>query len=250
MRFYAIASTLLGLFGISAGAETTTIAVAANFKAPVEALAETFEEESGHTVRIVVGSTGKLYAQITHGAPFDAFLAADQERPKKLVEAGYVSGNAAFTYATGILALWEPSAAESFDIERLLGDDVHHIALANPRLAPYGRAAMETLKAANLDDELRSKIVTGENVAQAFILVDTKNADIGFVSLSQIISADVPARGHYWTVPDELYAPILQDAVLLKRGEGNAAAEAFMSFLASDPAQATIECFGYKPRGK
>ena len=249
MSVYAIASALLGLLGISAGAETATIAVAANFKAPVEALAETFEEESGHTVRTSSAQLETLCA-ITHGAPFDAFLAADQERPQKLVEAGYASGNAAFTYATGILALWEPSAADSFDIDRLLSDDVHHIALANSRLAPYGRAAMETLKAANLDDALRSKIVTGENVAQAFILVDTKNADIGFVALSQIISADAPARGHYWTVPEGLYAPILQDAVLLKRGEGNAAAEAFMSFLASDQAQATIESFGYKPRGK
>lgn len=213
-------------------------AVAANFARPAEQLAARFERDSGHRVRLALGSTGKLYAQIVRGGPYDLFLAADAERPARLVADGRAVRASQVTYAVGRLALIRhddrrPSPAW------LAAGDFRRLAIANPRLAPYGLAAEQALHGLGLAATLRPKLVFGENIGQAFALVATGNAEAGLVALAQ-----VEARQH-WLVPAALHAPIRQDAVLLVRGAGNPAAEGFLAYLRTDAAQAAIAAFGY-----
>tara|TARA_R110002020_G_scaffold57090_22_gene157424 strand:- start:282 stop:1037 length:756 start_codon:yes stop_codon:yes gene_type:complete len=218
------------------------VAVAANFTAAAREVAAAFEQETGDTAVLSFGSTGQLFTQIVHGAPFDVFLAADQARPERAVAEGYAVGESRFTYATGRIALYsidpdlvtgEPTLADaSFD----------KIALANPETAPYGAAAIETMRALGVHDTLAPRIVRGSNIAQAYQFVATGSAELGFVALSQIATV---AGGSRWVVPQHLYAPISQDAVILATASDNGTARHFMTFLEGPKARAIIARYGY-----
>lgn len=222
-------------------ADEVRVAVAANFGAPAEALAQAFAEETGHTVSISTGSSGALFAQITQAAPFAVFLSADEERPKALVDQGFAIAGSQMTYALGRLVLWsaDPGLVDA-DGDVLTTDSFAHLAIANPETAPYGAAAMDVLDARGLADALSDRLVTGESIAQAFAFVRSGNAELGFVAASQVASE---TGGSAWPVPAEMHAPIRQDAVLLEAG--NPAAEAFLDFLGSRKAREIIANFGY-----
>lgn len=249
MRFSAFAALWVALLlaPVSSSAENALIAVATNFATVAKQLQADFEQGSDHTLDFVAGSTGKLYAQITNGAPFDVLLAADRERPRRLEEAGLAVRGTRQTYAAGRLVLWSP------DPQRLQGDgamvlrtaDFRSLAIANPRLAPYGGAAVETLQALNVYADVRARIVMGENVGQAHAMVASGNAELGLLALSSVESRGQARSGSHWTVPPELYAPIRQDGILLARGSDNPAARAFLQFLGSPPARELIERYGY-----
>ncbi len=242
----------LGLAGVAlvpglAAAGQTAVAVATNFAKPLEALAAEFKVRTGHDVIISSGSTGKLYAQIKAGAPFDVFLAADAQRPAKLANEGFADPASRFTYALGRLVLLsrDPAAAGR-DCLEVLRASTGKVAIANPATAPYGAAAKMTLQALGLWAEVEARIVQGEDIGQTYAFIDTGNAEIGFVALSQL--AAEPAEdevGCRWEVTQDLHAPIEQQAVLLVRGAGNPAAAAFLEFLRSPEAAKMIRGFGY-----
>jgi len=244
------ASRLLALLlaswvGFAAQADEISVAVAANFTTPMQKIAVEFEKDTGHKVTAAFGSTGKFYAQIKNGAPFDVLLAADTETPAKLIkENAAVAGNQ-FTYAIGKLVLWsaKPAIVDGAG-EVLKNAGFDHIAIANPKLAPYGAAAVETMKTMGVYDNLQAKIVTGESIAQAHQFISTGNAILGFVALSQVLK-DGKIEGSAWVVPAKLYSPIRQNAVILDKGQGKPAAEAWLNYLKSDKAQAVITSFGY-----
>ena len=231
----------------SAFAGEVTVAVAANAAEVVESLVAEFERESGHRVTVAVGSTGKLYAQILHGAPFDLFLAADQERPRRLLDQGIAVEDSGLTYAVGRLVLWSPDPSAGAGADTLSEGHFRRLAIANPQLAPYGSAARDVLVGLGLWSDLQSRIVLGENVGQAFAMVASGNAEFGFVALSSVLSGRNRHAGSRWEVPANLYAPIRQDAVLLERAQGNPAARVFLDYLGSPQARAVIESFGYRP---
>ena len=242
---FFLTALLLGLT-VAASAAEVQVAVAANFAGPFAKIAAAFTAETGHTTLVSVGATGKFYAQIKAGAPFEVLLAADEDTPKKLVSEGDAVGGSEFTYATGKLVLWSASLPQ-VDGWALLGQDsVHHIAICNPKLAPYGLAAEQALRAAKLYDVLAPKFVVAESIAQAYQFTASGNAELGFVALSQVAVPDKPAVGAYWPVPENLYAPIHQDAVLLKKGQDNPAAIALLKYLQSDSARAVIKAYGYR----
>ncbi|HSD39084.1 MAG TPA: molybdate ABC transporter substrate-binding protein [Rhodocyclaceae bacterium] len=247
-RRAALASALLMACAIgSTHAAEVQVAVAANFSGPFEKIAAEFAAETGHKAVVAVGATGKFYAQIKSGAPFEVLLSADDETPRKLIVEGDAVTGSQFTYAKGKLVLW--SAKPGLVDEKgavLLRDDIAHIALANPKLAPYGLAAEETLKAGKIYDAVKPKLVMGESITQAYQFVATGNAEIGFVALSQIAAPGKAVEGSAWIVPANLYSPILQDAVLLKKGEANPAAAALLKFLKGDKARAVIKAYGYE----
>ena len=220
-----------------------TIAVAANFLNPARQFAAAYEKASGQRVTVVFGSTGKLYAQIRQGAPFDVFLAADTERPQRLIDANYALSASKFVYATGRLALWQP-AATVVDAQSVWRFPVPFIALANPALAPYGRAAINAL--AVLADGRTSvpQTVLADSVSGAFSMVASGNAQAGLVALSHLMAANIDPS-EYWLVPTDLYKPIAQMAVLLKQAEHNATAQGFMAFLSSASVQAQLPALGY-----
>ena len=226
-----------------AQAETALIAVAANFAKPVERLAEPFEVQSGHEIKVSTGSTGNLAAQIRNGAPFSVFLSADEERPAQLEAEGLAMAGTRFTYAVGRLVLWgpDPRWIAMDPADSLTNPELKHLAIANPMVAPYGRAAEETLTALGLWDAIQPKLVRGEDVAQTYQFVASGNAELGFVGLSQVIDRS----GSRWEVPQDLYAPIRQQAVLLAPGKGNEAAKAFLDFLRSAPAREIVRSMGY-----
>ena len=229
-----------------AAADEAQIAVAANFTAPMKAIIAAFEQQSGHTVKASYGSTGKLYAQIKNGAPFEALLAADQKRPTLLEEEGAAEPGTRFTYAIGTLVLWsaEPGAVD--DGPALLeAGDFNRLAIANPKLAPYGEASIETLEALGVKDAVEPKLVMGENIAQTYQFVDTGNAALGFVALSQVTQDGRIGKGSGWIVPGDLHAPIKQDAVTLKRGKDNPAVIGLLAFLKGEEAAAIIHDYGY-----
>ncbi len=229
-------------------ADEVTVAVAANFTGPFARLGEAFTAATGHTLKVSSGATGKFYAQIVHGAPFEVLLAADDETPRKLVAEGHAIAGTGFTYALGRLALWSAKPGFVDAQGAVLGSDaVKHVAIANPKVAPYGAAAMEVIRARGLAGVLAPKLVTGESIAQTFQFVATGNAEIGFVALSQVMAPGRPAAGSYWLVPAAMHAEIRQDAVLLKTGAKNPAAGALLEFLKSEPARAVIREHGYAP---
>lgn len=233
----------------SAGGERVTLAVASNFKTVVDALAPAFEEASGHKVLVSFGSSGKLFTQISQGAPFDLLLSADELRPELLVEQGLALPDSRFTYAIGKLALW--SALSRYDEDDVLLDalkdgDFRRLAIANPKLAPYGLAAEQSLTALGLWDGVKGRIVMGQNIGQTFAMVATGNAELGLVALSFLLQPEMEGEGRYWEVPGDLHDPIRQDAVLLRRAEDNRAARAFLAYLQSDDARAIIRSFGYR----
>ncbi len=241
-------STRLLLFGFIiptfASAEELTIAVASNFSAPMKVIAANFEQQSKHKLLLSFGATGKFYAQIKHGAPFDVLLAADDAVPKKLEQEGAAVAGSRFTYAIGKLALW--SAKERYVDDKVLQQgQFQHLAIASPKLAPYGAAAIETLKNLGLLAQIEPKFVQGENISQAFQFVSSGNAELGFVALSQIYENGVIKSGSAWIVPNRLHSPIRQDAVMLTTAKNNPAATAFMSYLKSAKAKAVIKYYGY-----
>ncbi len=237
---------LLLLCSASASADEVRVAVAANFAAPMQKIAADFEKDTGHQAVLSFGATGQFYAQIRNGAPFDVLLAADEETPMRLEKDGAAMAGSRFTYAIGKLVLWSPSPglvdARGAVLEKA---GFGHLAIANPRLAPYGAAAMETLTKMNLADKLQSKIVEGENIGQTFQFVATKNAALGFVALSQVTKDGKLESGSAWVVPGKLYTPIRQDAAILSRGRNNPAALALAKYLRGAKAGAIIRSYGY-----
>jgi len=226
-------------------ADEISIAVAANFTAPMKLIAAEFEKESGHKVVASFGATGKFYAQIKNGAPFEILLAADDETPTKLVKenAGVVGSQ--FTYAVGKLVLWsaKPGLVDGAGAVLKKGDFAH-LSVADPKLAPYGAAGVETMKALGVYESVQPKVVTAENITQAYQFISSGNAELGFVALSQVLK-DGKIEGSSWLVPANLYSPIRQDAVVLDKGKGQPAVDALMKFLKGDKAKAIIKSFGY-----
>ncbi len=221
------------------------VAVASNFAAPMKQLATQFEQASGHTLVLSSGATGKFYAQIKHGAPFDVLLAADDETPARLLREGDAVQSQ--VYAIGRLALWSdrPGLIDGSDAV-LRQNRFQRLAIANPKLAPYGSAAVEVLAKLKLTDQVQNKFVTGENIAQTYQFVASGNAELGFVALSQVMLNGKLSSGSAWLVPASLHSPIRQDAALLKRGENNAAARALLDYLNTPAALATIRSYGYE----
>lgn len=245
-RRIALAVFFAGLCSASLQAAEVQVAVAANFAVPLRKIAEDFSRHSGHTLRVSSGATGKLYAQIVNGAPFEVFLSADSTTPERLEKEGQVVAGSRYTYAVGRLVLWSAQAGVvDAKGEILTTGPFRHLALANPKTAPYGAAAVEVLKARGLYARLQGKYVQGENIAQTHQFVASGNAEIGFVALSQVWQDGKLTGGSAWRVPPELHAPIRQDAALLKRGEANAAARAFLDYLKSEPARRVIAAYGY-----
>lgn len=225
-----------------AQADRTHVAVAANFTDAANEIARAFAAETGHQAVLSFGATGQLFAQITQGAPFEVFLSADNVRPAMAVAEGYGVEGSVFTYATGQLVLYSPDAAVVTGPEVLKEGNFQQIALANPEAAPYGKAAVETMQSLGVYEALQPKMVQGQNIAQTFQFIETGNAELGFVALGQVARRDGGSR---WVVPQELFTPIRQDAVLLKQGEDNPAATAFIEFLKGDTAAEIIEKYGY-----
>ena len=229
------------LTAASSAADTVHIAVASNFTTTMKTLIAEFEKDSTHTIKASYGSSGKIYAQIKHGAPFELFFSADQTKPLALYNEG-LSTSKPFTYALGALALMPRNGLSDKDLlNRLYSGQFNKLAIANPKLAPYGVASMEVLANLNLIDSTQAKWVKGENIAQTYQFVGTGNADLGFVALSQVIN-----RSTYWPVPTDLYQPIRQDAVLLKNSaEVKSAINEFILFLASPKGHFVIQSYGY-----
>ena len=242
MRILALALTLT-LAAPPAQAGSTHVAVAANFTQAAQEIARAFKAASGHDAVLSFGASGALYAQITQGAPYEVLLSADEERPRQAVAAGLTLGETRFTYAIGRLALWSRDGRASQGEAALRLGGSGKIAIANPASAPYGGAAIETLKALKLFDDLSPRLVQGASIAQTFQFAQTGNAELAFVALSQVISR---SDGSRWLVPASLHKPILQDAVLLKAGAQKEAARAFLAFLRGSQARAIIERHGYE----
>jgi molybdate transport system substrate-binding protein len=220
----------------------TNVAVAANFTEPAKEIAALFKQKTGHEAILSFGASGAFLAQITHEAPFQVFLSADAVRPKAAIDAGYAVSGSNFTYAIGRLVLWSKVVDVTKGVEALKAGSFSKLSIANPNAAPYGVAAIETMKALGVYDALAAKIVQGESIAQAFQFIYSKNAEVGFVALSQL---EAVPEGTRWLVPQNLYTPIRQDAVLLKKGENDEASKAFLEFLRGPEARAIIEKFGY-----
>jgi molybdate transport system substrate-binding protein len=229
-----------------AHAEEVSVAVAANFTAPMQKIAAEFEKSTGHKAQLVFGSTGKFYAQIKAGAPFQLLLAADDETPARLVKEGDGVAASQFTYAIGKLVLWSPKPGFVDDKgEVLKSGKFEHLSVANPKLAPYGLAATETLKALGLAEALQPKIVLAESIGQAQQFVVSGNAELGFVAYSQIHKDGKLIDGSYWLVPAKHYSQIRQNAVVLTKGKGSAAVDALAGFLKSKSAADIIKSYGY-----
>ena len=246
MRKSFILTLLFVAYATSLRAEEVMVAVAANFSAPMQQIAALFQKETGHQIKLSFGASGGIYAQIKNGAPFDLFLSADQLTPQKLEAEGLGVPNSRFTYATGQLVLW--SKQEGLVDAKghvLQNKSIQRIALANPKLAPYGAAAMETMTNLGLLKELQSKLVQGDNIAQTYQFVSTQNAQIGFVALSQVFANGNLTSGSAWIVPGNLHQPIQQDVILLRKGQDNKAATALLLYLRGEQAKKIMKSFGY-----
>jgi len=224
-------------------ADEIKVAVAANFSNAIKAIVRRFEDHSGHRVKLIIGSTGKHYAQIKHGAPFDAYFAADSRRPRLLEKEGIALPDSRFTYALGHLVLWSP--IENYVDPNgtvLASGKFQHLSIANPKLAPYGKAAQQVLQERGLWTLLRHKMVRGENIAQAFQFINGANTELGFIAWSQLKQPGRKPTGSYWLIPTALYSPIEQQAVQLR---DNPATQALMDFMKSDEIQQLIRSYGY-----
>lgn len=244
-RFWSRSVLMLLLSSMSAGAysEEILVAVASNFTLPMQRLAAQFNADTGHELQLVFGSSGRLFAQISNGAPFQLFLSADQDKPQRLEEQGQAVPGSRFTYAVGRLVLWSNSPDVRITGPEVLRNSSGRLALANPRLAPYGRAAEQVLTNLDLLEATRDRLVQGENIAQTFQFVETGNAQMGFVALSQVISEY--GLDNVWQVETELYDPVRQDAVLLNRARDCSACKELMEFLQSARVQRIIQSSGY-----
>lgn len=237
-----LALFLAAVLGGPALAGEVHVAVAANFTEPAKEIAAAFKEKTGHDAVLSFGATGQLYTQITQDAPFGVFLSADAERPQQAVAEGLAEKDSRFTYAVGRLVLWSRDAGRTPGEEALRAGDFSRLAIANPKTAPYGAAAVETLTALGALAAVEPKLVQGNNIAQTFQFVDTGNAEFGFVAAAQLVGREGGSR---WLVPEHMHQPIRQDAVLLKKAAGNEAAEAFITFLKGPEARRIIERYGY-----
>ena len=242
----ALSIACVALSSVPAQAASVHVAVAANFTDAAKEIASAFKSRTGHDAILSFGSSGQFYSQITLSAPFEVFLSADELRPAMLEKDGLIVANSRFTYATGKLVLWSADPLLVRGEDTLRAGAFFRIAVANPAAAPYGTAAIETLKALKVYDTLAPKIVQGNSIAQTFQFVDTRNAELGFVALAQVIARPGGSR---WLVPQSLYTEIRQDAALLSRGAANPAAVAFMAFLRGPEARKLIEKYGYEVRG-
>lgn len=231
----------------AAHAAEAQVAVAANFAAPIKAIAAVLQKTTGHTLKISTGASGAFYTQIRNGAPFDVFLSADNERPERLEKDGLAQPGTRFTYATGKLVLWsvKPGRVDGQGAV-LKAADLGRVAFANPKTAPYGAAAVQVLDQLGLRNALMPKLVQGESIGQTFNFVKTGNADVGFVALSQVLEGGRLKEGSMWVVPQTSYDPIRQDAVLLKRGASNEAARALIQLLQGPNAKSLIRSYGYE----
>lgn len=227
-------------------AEQVTVAVASNFTGAMKEIAAAFERESGHEVRLAFGSSGKFYAQIQHGAPFQVFFSADAAKPEALEKAGQAVPGSRFTYAVGGLVLWSADSGRVQGPGTLKAGNFNKLALANPKLAPYGAAAVQVLDRLGLAQATRPHWVQGENIAQTYHFVASGNAQLGFVALSQVTRDGEIREGSGWIVPAKLHRPIRQDAVLLQRGANNEAAQSLLRFVRGDKAAQIIRSFGYR----
>jgi molybdate transport system substrate-binding protein len=245
LRLSALATAFVAFLtslAAEAQAGVTHVAVAANFTEPAKEIAALFKQRTGHEAVLSFGASGAFFTQITHGAPFEVFLSADEERPKAAVDQGFAVPDSRFTYAIGKLVLWSRVIDVTNGEAALRAGNFSKLSIANPVAAPYGTAAVETMKALGVYDALQPKIVQGNSIAQAFQFVDTRNAEVGFVALSQLHGV---TGGTRWEVPPNLHAPIRQDAVLLKTGADSEASKAFLAFLKGPEARSIIEQFGY-----
>lgn len=229
-----------------AHADEVQVAVAANFTAPMQKIAAAFEKATGHKALLSFGATGKFYAQIRHGAPFAVLLAADDETPARLVQDGLAVAGSAFTYAEGQLVLWSAQPGLVDPQGQVLRQLPGKLAVADPKLAPYGAAAGQTLAHLGLAQTVRPHLVTGENISQTFQFVKSENAALGFVALSQVMVDGRVASGSAWVVPSAWHEPLRHDAVLLKAGQAQPAAKALLHFLRSDSAREVIKAYGYR----
>ena len=246
-----VGSVLLAFFLLhvsDALAKELRIAVASNFLLPLKALSKNFKESTGHKVVVISGSTGKLYAQIKQGAPFDILLAADSIRPELLEKEGIGLPGSRFTYAVGRLVLWSKNSKLPLknDLQVLNHKNFRYLAIANPKTAPYGKAAEQVLRKKGFWEKIQNRLVRGENISQTFQFVMTGNADIGFIALSQLRKNQ--GLGFSWIVPQEWHDPIQQQGILLKRAKTNKAARQFLKFIKSNRIQKQIECYGYSPK--
>jgi molybdate transport system substrate-binding protein len=244
LRFLLSFLALVASLAVHAG--EVRVAVASNFTAPMNAIAAEFARDTGHKALLSFGSSGKFYAQIKNGAPFQMFLSADDDKPALLEKEGMTVAGSRFTYAVGTLVLWSARPGYVDDKGEVLKEGrFAKLALANPRLAPYGSAAIETMTALGVVAALQSRFVQGENIAQTWQFVSTGNAELGFVALSQLMQDGKLTSGSAWVVPAKLHTPIRQDAVILASGQGNAAAGALAKYLKGDKAKAIIRAYGY-----
>ncbi len=242
----ALAAFVLSLSGLSEAAEVQ-VAVATNFTAPMKRIAEAFEKDTGHKAVLSYGATGRFYAQITNGAPFEVFLSADNETPARLEKDGAAVAGTSFTYATGRLVLWSAKPGLVDDKAAVLvRNEFRRLAIAAPKLAPYGAAAMETLTKIGMLPLLQAKLVTGESIGQTFSMISSGNAELGFVAMSQVFEDNKLKSGSAWLVPAPLHSPIQQNAVLLVRGTNNPAALQLLTFMKSAQARAIMNAFGYE----
>jgi len=251
MTLRLLLALAVSLLGALAHAGEVTVAVAANFTAPMQKIAQAFEQDTGHKAQLAFGATGKFYAQIKNGAPFAVLLAADDETPARLEKEDLAVAGTRFTYATGRLALWSKSPNLVDDKGDVLRSDrleklgIHKIAIADPKLAPYGAAAMEVIHKLGVQASVTPKLVQGESIGQTFQFVNTENAQLGFVALSQISIDGRITQGSAWVVPQHMHTPLKQDAVLLNAGKGNAAAQALLTYLQGERAKAIMRAYGY-----
>lgn len=240
-------ASLMGCCATLSYADEVSVAVAANFTGPMEKIAPAFEKATGHKALVAYGTVGKFYAQIKNGAPFEVLVSADDETPIRLEKDGLAEAPSRFTYAIGKLVLWSAKPGLVDDRgEVLKRGGFQRLAIANPKVAVYGAAAVEAMKKLSVDAALESRLVYGENITQTYQFAATGNADLGFVALSQIYKNGQYAPGSYWLVPPTLYPQIRQDAVLLWRGKANVAATAFLAYLKSDAAKQVISAYGYE----
>ncbi len=244
---WSLMGALLATMAQAANAGEVNAAVAANFTEPVKQIVELFQKESGHTVKLSFGSSGKFTSQIKEGAPFDVLLAADEKNPKMLEQEGLAVEGSRFVYALGKLVLWSAQPGYVDDKGTVLGKGSYNkLAIADPKLAPYGFAAQETLQKLELWDKVQSKLVTGESITQAYQFAATGNAELAFIALSQITKDGKVTEGSWWIVPAHMYSPIKQSAVQLTAAKDKAAAQAFLAFLKGEKAVAIIRSFGYE----
>ncbi|GLZ84598.1 molybdate ABC transporter substrate-binding protein [Metapseudomonas resinovorans] len=247
-RLTRAAAALVALFALgSASAAEVQVAVAANFTAPIQAIAKDFEKDTGHKLVAAYGATGQFYTQIKNGAPFEVFLSADDTTPAKLEKEGDAVPGSRFTYAIGTLVLW--SAQDGYVDAKgdvLKTGQYKHLSIANPKAAPYGLAATQVLDKLGLTATVKPKLVEGQNITQALQFVSSGNAELGFVALSQVYKDGKITNGSAWIVPADMHEPIKQDALILKKGESNPAAKALVDYLKGPKAAEVIKSYGYQ----